>query len=129
MKKIIAAALIFSASAANATDWVELDSNKDLSIYVDADRIAYANQNLNLRTAWVKMKYNRPSGKFSTGEYSLANQVIDCNNSRFMVKTVTEYKKNGTVKNIAKQNSGWLDIPPESNFEYVGNAICDYPYI
>lgn len=129
LKKLIAAALILSATAANATDWVELDKNKELSVYVDRDRIAYANQHLNYRTAWIKLKYNQPSGKFQTGEYSLANQVLDCNNSRFMVKTVTEYKKNGSVKNIATQNSGWLDVPPDSNFEDIYYAICDYPDI
>lgn len=130
MKKLIAASLLLAtAAAANATDWVELDTNKTMSIYVDADRISYVSEQLNLRSAWVKLKYNKASDGFTVGEYTLANQVFDCPNNRFTVKSVIAYKKNGDVKKMTHKSSGWLDIAPDSNFEYIHNAVCDYPYL
>ena len=66
---------------------------------------------------------------YKTGEYTLANQVIDCNNTKFSVSRVIGYNSKGQMKAQTPMNTGWMDIPPDSNFEYVAEAVCSYPHI
>lgn len=129
MKKLIATVILLATSAANASDWVELQTSKQHTVYVDADRITYANKAQNLRKAWVKIKYNQPDNNTKIGEYIITNQVFDCENSKFMIKSMTQYKKDGAVKFSSLQQTGWMEAPPDSNLEYVQNSVCEYPYI
>lgn len=130
MKKILATALLLAATTyANATDWVNIGSNATTTAYVDADRIKYHNQALDQRVAWVKIKYKHADGIYRAGEYTLANQIIDCRNSRFSVKTIVSYTSGGQVKDTQLKQTGWMDIPPDTNFDYVAETICSYPYI
>lgn len=131
MKKILAPALLLLATTtgANASDWVELTADQNTTVSIDADKIQYANKLLNQRSAWVKVKYKRPDGPYKAGEYTLANQVIDCNRGKFSVSRVIGYFPNGQMKAQTPMNAGWMDIPPDSNFEYVADAVCSYPHI
>lgn len=131
MKRILAPALLLltATTGANASDWVNLSSDQNVTVYVDADKIQHANKSLNQRSAWVKVKYKRPDGPYKAGEYTLANQIIDCNRGKFSVSRVIGYKANGQMKAQTPMNTGWMDIPPDSNFEYVADAVCSYPHI
>ncbi|HEN9559533.1 surface-adhesin E family protein [Acinetobacter baumannii] len=130
MKKLlISSLLLLVGTCVNAADWVELSSDQYTTVSVDADRIKYANKALDQRNAWVKVRYNRPDGPYKTGEYTLANQVIDCNNTKFSVSRVIGYNSKGQMKAQTPMNTGWMDIPPDSNFEYVAEAVCSYPHI
>lgn len=131
MKKILVSALFLAAgvTAANAADWVELGSDQNTTMYVDADRIKYTNKALQQRNAWVKVKYNRPDGSYKMGDYTLANQVIDCKNTKFSVSTIISYNAKGQMTQQAPMSKEWMDIPPDSIFEYVAGAVCSYPHI
>lgn len=131
MKKILVSTLFLAlgTTAVNAADWVELNANKNTTVSVDADRIAYANKGLDHRKAWVKVKYNRADGKFNAGDYTLTSQTIDCKNTRFSIDATIGYGANGQFKGQDLGSGRWLEIPPGSIFEYVTDAICSYPHI
>ena len=131
MKKILAPALLLLAATtgANASDWLYIGEDQNTEVHVDADKIQYANKSLNQRTAWVKVKYKRPDPLYKVGEYTLANQIIDCNRDKFSVSRVIAYYANGQMKAQTPMSPGWMDIPPDSNFDYVAATVCTYPHI
>ncbi|ENV00439.1 surface-adhesin E family protein [Acinetobacter variabilis] len=132
MNKTLVAALFLalgSTTITNAADWVELSSDSNTTVSVDADRIAYANKALDQRNAWVKVKYNRPDGIYKAGDYTLTSQVVDCKKTRFNISATIGYSASGQYKGQDNKPSGWLEIPPGTIFEYVADAICSYPHI
>ena len=114
---------------ANASDWVDLGTDRTSDVLLDADSIKHANKALDQRTAWVKVKYIRPDGPYKAGDYTLASQTIDCRNGRFSISRVIAYNPKGQMTNQTPMNTGWMDIPPDSTFEYVAETICSYPYL
>lgn len=131
MIKPLTIALVLSAAAtlANASDWVDLGNDRTSNVFLDADSIKYANKALDQRTAWVKVKYIRPDGPYKAGDYTLASQTIDCRNGRFSVSRVIAYNPKGQMTQQTPMNTGWMDIPPDSTFEYVAETVCSYPYL
>lgn len=129
MKLLKIIPLLLVASFTNAADWVQLGEDDAMKVFVDADSIKYNNRSLDQRAAWTKIQYKKPTGLYAKNEYQMANNVFDCQNGQFKVQGVFAYKSNGQLKQHELTKSGWMMVAPESNFEYILNSVCSYPYI
>ncbi len=131
MKKMLVSALLLAAgvTTTNAADWVDLGTDRISNVFLDADSIKHTNKTLDQRLAWVKVKYIRADGPYKAGDYTLASQTIDCKNDRFSVSRVIAYNSQGQMTQQTPMNTGWMEIPPDSTFEYIAETICSYPHI
>ncbi|PKF35536.1 surface-adhesin E family protein [Acinetobacter proteolyticus] len=130
MKKVLFTSLfLLMAATTNAADWVKLGSDKARHFYVDADRIQYENKTLNYRSTWVKAEHYRPEDNYKIGEYTIAKQIFDCDNTLFNINTIYGYKKNGDLIDQERLNTGWMEAPSGSVMEYITNSVCAYPHI
>lgn len=149
MRNVLSLILVFFPLVLfSQTMWKDLAVTENTEIYVDASNIKEVNgivyattktiyTTQDARTAYLeKLKrafspknVDKKIAKWDGFSYTVTKGIYDCQNKRFKIIEVEDYKDDNTliVRTKTKEDkSKWLDVDVDTVGDYVLFYICDY---
>lgn len=150
MKKtiLLLSFIVFSIFSYSQEYWKDLAVTENTEIYVDSLSIKEVDQKIYATTKTVyttndardtytnrikrvfKLKdVDKKISKWSDFSYSITHGVYDCQNKRFKITEIQDFRSDGTriIKTKTKEDqSKWLLIDIDTVGDYVLFYICDY---
>lgn len=117
MKTVIGVLVFANASAAQASNWVQIGQVESKPVYMDTIGVSASGTEI---TAWEKFAE-------SDGGYTLQRVLFECSNYTLTVQTQVRYNAKGVLL-LSTTDDGymykWAPVVPDSIGETAINIVC-----